>query len=93
MRVIEAVTIQADLDPFLSLKGLSGYASLCRRTLQDLVNDPHDPIPSFRVGSKVLVKKSAFDMWMSRRRNSKAQALTRLAQADAQALLSARPRK
>ncbi len=91
--MIEAVTIQQDVDPYFSLKGLAGYASLSRRTLQDLVNDPQDPLPSYRMGGKLLVRKSDFDRWMSRRRNQKPLAFARLAAADAQALLSARPRK
>ena len=93
MRVIEAVSIQQDLDPYFSLKGLAGYASLSRRTLQDLINATRDPLPSYRVGSKILVKKSDFDRWMTRRRNQKPLEATRLAVADAQALLNARPRK
>ncbi|MFI5342029.1 MAG: helix-turn-helix domain-containing protein [Candidatus Methylomirabilales bacterium] len=93
MRVIEAVTIHQDLDPYLSLKGLAEYASLSRRTLQDLVNDTSDPIPSYRVGSKILIRKSDFDRWMARRRNRKPLEASRLAAADAQALLGLRPRK
>lgn len=93
MRVIEGVIIRQDLDPYLSLKGLAGYACLSRRGLQNLINDPRDPIPSFRVGGKVLVKKSAFDRWMARRRNRKPLEAARLAAADAAALLKARPRK
>ena len=93
VRIIEAVTISQDLDPFLSLKGLAGYASLSRRLLQDLVNDTSDPIPSYRIGAKILVKKSEFDRWMARRRNRKPLDAGRLAAADAQALLTARPRK
>jgi excisionase family DNA binding protein len=93
MRVIEVVNISTDLDPYYSLKGLAGYASLSRRTLQDLVNDTTDPLPSFRVGAKVLVRKSDFDRWMARRRNRKPLAAARLAAADAQALLGLRPRK
>ncbi|MFI5338448.1 MAG: helix-turn-helix domain-containing protein [Candidatus Methylomirabilales bacterium] len=93
MRVIEAVTIQQDLDPYFSLKGLAGYASLSRRTLQDLVNSPRDPLPSYRIGGKLLVKRSEFDRWMSRRRNSKPLAAARLATADTRALLNARPKK
>ncbi len=92
MRVIERVTIQQDVDPYLSLKGLAGYASLSRRMLQDLINAPRDPLPSYRVGSKILVRKSEFDRWMSRRRNRKAQDARELAAADAHALLRARPR-
>ncbi len=93
MRVIEAVNITTDMDPYLSLKGLAGYASLSRRTLQDLINAPRDPLPSYRVGGKILIRKSDFDRWMTRRRNNKAQALARLASADARALLNARPQK
>ncbi len=93
VRVVEAVTIQQDLDPYLSLKGLAGYASLSRRTLQDLVNDLRDPLPSYRVGGKILIRKSDFDRWMTRRRNRKPLEAARLAAADAQALLAARPRR
>jgi len=93
VRVIEAVTVHQDLDPFFSLKGLAGYSSLSRRTLQDLVNDPRDPLPSYRVGQKILVKRSEFDAWVARRRNRKAQAAADLAIADAHALRTARPKK
>ena len=93
MRILEAVTIQTDLDPWLSLRALAGYSCLSRRTLQDLVNDTSDPIPSYRVGGKILVRKSDFDRWMIRRRNQKPLAAARLAAAHAAALLNARPKK
>ncbi len=93
MRVIEAVTIQDPIDRWLSLRGLADYCSLSRRTLQALVNDPQDPLPSYRVGGKILVRRSEFDAWMSRRRNQNPWAAARLARADAKALLSARPPK
>ncbi len=91
MRVVEAVSVTTDLDPYFSLRGLAGYSSLSRRTLQDLVNDTDDPLPSYRIGTKILVKRSEFDRWMARRRNRKPLAAARLAAADAQALLNARP--
>ncbi len=114
MRVIEAVSIQTDLDPWLSLEALAmpprsrrpqgsrrrsplprglGYSGLSRRTLQDLINDPKDPLPSYRVRGKILVRKSEFDRWMVRRRNRKARAAVELAHADAHALRIARPKK
>ncbi len=93
MLIVESVSLVQDLDPYFSLKGLAGYASLSRRTLQDFVNDTTDPLPSYRVGAKILVRKSDFDRWMSRRRNQKPQEASRLAAADAQALLKARPKK
>ena len=113
MRVIEAVTVHQDLDPYLSLDALAsgwkvrrdrrtkrtaltfvtGYAGLSRRTLQDLINDTYDPLPSYRVGGKLLVRRSEFDRWMARRKNHKPQSAARLAAADAQGLLRARPKK
>ena len=89
LRVIEAVSLQTEWDPWFSLRGLAGYTALSRRTLQDLVNDPTDPLPSYRVGGKILVRKSEVDTWMAKRRNRKAEAAARLAAADAQALLTA----
>lgn len=93
LRVVSSVDIRADLDPYLSLNALVGYCHLSRRTLQALVNDPTDPLPSFRVGGKILVRRSEFDQWISRRRNGRPLAAARLAAADAQALLTAGPRK
>jgi predicted DNA-binding transcriptional regulator AlpA len=93
VKVIEMVSINLDLDPFLSLRGLVGYSSLSRRTLQDLINAPQDPLPSFRIGGKILIRRSEFDHWIDRHRNQKPLAAVRLAAADAQALLRARPKK
>lgn len=93
MQVVEQVRISEDLDPWFSLKGLTGYCSLSRRTIQALINETSDPLPSYRVGGKILVRKSEFDRWMVRRRNRKPEAAARLAAADANALLRARPKK
>ncbi len=90
-RVIETLTLTMDLDPFFGLKGLTAYSSLSRRTLQSLINASQDPLPSYRVGAKILVRKSEFDRWMARRRNRKPLDAVRLAAADARALLTARP--
>jgi len=93
VRVIEAVGVPIEWDPWLSLRALATYASLSRRTLADLVNDTSDPIPSYRVGGKILVRKSDFERWMARHRNRKPLEAAQLARADAQALLRSRPRK
>jgi hypothetical protein len=92
VQIIEAVRMNVEMDPFLSMNGLAAYSSLSRRTLQNLLGDPFDPLPSYRVGAKLLVRKSEFDAWMARRRNRKATAAGDLAAADAAALLFARPR-
>ncbi len=91
MQLIESVGPCSIWDPLMSVEGLTAYSTLAKRTLTDLLNDPRDPIPSYRVGTRVLIRKSEFDAWLSRRRNVKAEAPARLAAADARALLGARP--
>ena len=91
--VVDQVSVAVHWDSWLTLRALAAYSSLSPRTLQAHLHDFRDPIPSYRVGSKVLIKRSEFDAWLARRRNTKAQALAHLAAADAQALLSSRPQK
>jgi len=85
------VAVRVDLDPYLSMEALATYLSLSRRTLQDLVNDPADPLPTYRVGAKLLARRSEVDAWMARRRNRKPLAAAQLAASVAHALLAARP--
>lgn len=92
LQVIDTVGPVSVWDPLMDLQGLAAYSTLSGRTLQDLLNDPRDPIPSYRVGTRVIIRKSEFDAWLSRRSNVNviANAHARLATADAHALLAAR---
>jgi hypothetical protein len=49
MRVIGAVTIHQDMDPWLSLEALSQYSGLSVRTLRTLLTDPEHPLPHYRI--------------------------------------------
>ena len=52
---------------YFSIIELSEYSGISQRTLWDLLKDPVNPIPHFRVGSAgriVRVKRSEFDQWM-----------------------------
>ena len=49
----------------MDLKALSKYSSLSVRTLRQYLKDPVDPLPSFRLGGKILVRRSEFDRWMA----------------------------
>lgn len=54
--------MQSDIPPhpddYLDLKQLSALTSLSPRTLRAKVHDPVDPLPAFRVGGKLLFKRS-----------------------------------
>ena len=51
-------------DAYLPLKALAGYSGLSVRTLRGYLTHPSRPLPHYRVGGKVLVKRSEFDVWM-----------------------------
>jgi excisionase family DNA binding protein len=48
---------------FLSVKELSAYAGICERSLRDLINASTNPIPAYRFGGSIKVKRSEFDEW------------------------------
>jgi excisionase family DNA binding protein len=66
---VEQLSVVVPLDPYLSLRALSGYCGLSVRTLRDHLSDSAHPLPCYRVGGKVLVRRSEFDAWVSAFRN------------------------
>ena len=61
----ERVAVSVPLDPFLSLRALSVYADLSARTLRAHLYAPSHPLPHYRVGGKILVRRSEFDAWIA----------------------------
>lgn len=57
-------------DAYLSLKTLSGYSGLSVRTLRGHLTSAAHPLPHYRVGGKLLVKRSEFDAWIARFRDA-----------------------
>lgn len=51
-------------DAYLPLRMLALYAGLSVRTLRGYLTHPSRPLPHYRVGAKVLVKRSEYDAWM-----------------------------
>ncbi len=86
MRVVEAVHVTTDLDPWFSLEALSRYSGLSVRSLRAYLTDPHGPLPHYRmkdphvtitkagrrqtVTGKILVRRSDFDRWMQAYRHT-----------------------
>ncbi len=64
----ERVVVSTPLDPFLSLRSLASYSGLSVRKLRDCLADPVHPLPHYRVGGKVLVRRGEFDAWLARYR-------------------------
>ena len=63
--IVERIVFSTELDPFLSLKALASYSGLSVRKLRAFLVDPLHPLPSYRVGGKILVRRSEFDVWMT----------------------------
>ena len=52
---------------YFKVSELAEYSGISDRTLWDLLKDPINPIPHYRVGAAgrmVRIKKSDFDRWM-----------------------------
>ena len=47
------------------MRALSAYSNLSIRTLRSYLSHPARPLPHYRVGGKVLVKRSEFDAWVA----------------------------
>jgi excisionase family DNA binding protein len=55
-------TLKLD-DGYLPLTELATYTGLSVRFLQDLITRRVDPLPHYRFGTKVEVRRSEFDAW------------------------------
>ena len=51
-------------DAYLPLKALAAYSGLSVRTLRSYQVHRGRPMPYYRVGGRVLVRRSEFDAWM-----------------------------
>jgi hypothetical protein len=60
----ERIVVSTPADPFLDLRALSQYSSLSVRKLRDVLIDLIRPLQSYKVGGKVLVRRSHFDAWI-----------------------------
>jgi hypothetical protein len=67
--VAERVVVSTPANPYLDMKALADYSSLSVRKLRDHLADPTHPLPSYRVGGKVLVRRGDFDEWIERFRH------------------------
>lgn len=74
LMLVERVTATTLHDPYLALPALSIYAGVSIRQLREyLVNPPlprdvdaplPPPLPHYRLGGRIVVRRSEFDRWM-----------------------------
>lgn len=57
-------TTSTAVDPFLSLRTLASYSCMSVRKLRQYLHDPVHPLPHYRLGGKIVVRRSEFDAWM-----------------------------
>jgi hypothetical protein len=55
--------VPTQTDAYLPLKALSKYSGLSLRTLRGHLVHPTRPLPHYRVGGRILVKRTEFDDW------------------------------
>lgn len=68
--VLDGVSLATSWDPYLSLRALAAYSSLSERLLRSFLSAAEHPLPHYRVGGRVLVKRSDFDAWIQVFRHS-----------------------
>ena len=62
---VAQVVLASALDPFLSLRALASYSCVSVRKLRECLADSVHPLPHYRLGGKIIVRRSEFDAWMA----------------------------
>jgi hypothetical protein len=70
LAVVKEMVLTSPADPYLTIKSLAAYSGCSVRWLQDQLRDPFHPLPYYRKAGKVLVRRSEFDAWIARYRQS-----------------------
>jgi hypothetical protein len=66
--VVEECLLASPADPYLSLRAVVAYSGLGLRKLRAHLSDVAHALPCYRVGGKILVRRSEFDAWVARYR-------------------------
>lgn len=66
-------------DGYLSLRDLATYSGLSVSTLRDYVNHLRPPLPHYRIGARIMVRRSEFDQWVRQFREDGSTALEAVA--------------
>jgi Helix-turn-helix domain len=61
----ERIVLNTMLDFYLPLRALAHYSGLSVRKLREYIADPLHPLPHYRPGGKIVVRRSEFDAWIA----------------------------
>jgi hypothetical protein len=62
---VDGLVLATSWDSYLSLKALAAYSSLSERMLRGFLRDPEQPLPYYRIGGRIVVRRSDFDAWIA----------------------------
>ena len=67
--VLEGVEVSTALDPYLDTNATAAYCGCSPRWVREKRADPIHPLPHYRIGNKVLHRRSEVDAWLARYRH------------------------
>ena len=63
MKAAAAAVVVRSEDAYFPLADLAEYAGISVRLLRDYLKHSAHPLPSYRIGVKILVRRSEYDDW------------------------------
>jgi excisionase family DNA binding protein len=60
---------------WLDLRALTKYAAVSERTIREWIHRSNNPLPAVQVGKKLLVRRSAFDEWLTAHKVERSQSV------------------
>ncbi|MBZ0159479.1 MAG: helix-turn-helix domain-containing protein [bacterium] len=51
-------------DAYLTVREVADYTRLSIRTIRKWVHDPHQPLPHYKCGGKLLFRRDQIDQWL-----------------------------
>jgi len=66
MKTPRAEALAVVNDAYFPIKRLTAYSGLSERTLRTYLSHPVHPLPAYKIGGRVLVRRSDYDSWAAR---------------------------
>ena len=64
LAVVSSLALTTNLDPYLSLRALATYAGMSVRWLRGQLEEVQHPLPHYKLGGKIVVRRSEYDRWI-----------------------------